>query len=224
MTPDLVTTILVPQGAEYQAVCRGLQNVSAAPTVVPIPMGVAAINAFEWQHQDFSQIGASILVMGLCGSLRSDYRVGDAVLYRACYIAEHHALNCDPQLTDRIAARFSAQIPRVQALTSRQFISTAAEKQQLATTHGMDVVDMEGAAILSALAARKAKVAMLRVVSDGSESDMPNLTKAIRASGRLSPSHLMLEMAQQPVASWQFIRGSLHGLRQLRQITAELFN
>jgi hypothetical protein len=34
-------TILVPQGAEYQAVCRGLNQVRGSkPTVVAIPMGV----------------------------------------------------------------------------------------------------------------------------------------------------------------------------------------
>lgn len=222
MNTTSVTAILVPKGAEYQSVCRGLQNVSSAPKVVPIPMGMAAVKTFQWQSQSLFQPGAKLLVMGLCGSLRSQYQVGDAVLYQACHTAGDQIANCDPRFTDWVAAQIPAQIPRVQALTSTRFISTAADKQ-LAATHGVDVVDMEGSAILAALSPFKARVAMLRIVSDGCEWDMPNLTKAIRVNGQLSPSHLLLEMAQQPKASLRFVQGSLHGLRRLREITAELF-
>jgi nucleoside phosphorylase len=230
MSATSVSTILVPRGAEYQTVYRGLQNMSTSncvPNVVPIPMGMAAVQAFQWQQQGL-QPGSTVLVMGLCGSLRSQYQVGDAVLYQACHTAGHRAAYCDPGFTDWIAAQipaqFSAPLPRVQALTSARFISTASEKQRLAAAHATDVVDMEGAAILAALAPLKVKVAMLRVVSDGCEWDMPNLTKAIRVNGRLSPSHLVLEMAQQPRASFRFVHSSLHGLRRLRQITTDLFD
>lgn len=223
-----ISVVLVPRGAEYQTVCRGLQNISTAPnkmpSVVPIPMGVAAVQAFPWQQQICLQPGAMVLVMGLCGSLRAQYRAGDAVLYQACHTLGQQTINCDPRFTDWIATQIPAELPRVQAFTSPQFISSAAEKQQLATAHGTDVVDMEGAAILAALLPLKIKVAMLRVVSDGCEWDAPNLTKAIRVSGRLSPSRLLVEMAQQPRASLRFVRGSLRGLQRLRQITAELFD
>jgi hypothetical protein len=218
-----IQAILVPRGAEYQTVCRGLQNTSAAPPVVPIPMGIAAIKAFQWR-QAFLQPGATVLVMGLCGSLRPQYGAGDAVLYQACHTVDHQTVNCDPGFSDWVATQVSSELPRVRAFTSLRFISNAAEKQQLATTHGTDVVDMEGAAILAALLPLKVKVAMLRVVSDGCEWDMPNLTTAIRVNGRLSPSRLLIEMAQQPRASLRFVRGSLQGLRRLRQITAELFD
>lgn len=218
-----IQAILVPRGAEYQTVCRGLQNTSAAPPVVPIPMGIAAIKAFQWR-QTFLQPGATVLVMGLCGSLRAQYRAGDAVLYQACHTVDHQTISCDPRFTDAIAAQIPAELPCVQAFTSPRFISSAAEKQQLATTHGTDVVDMEGAAILAALLPLKVRVAMLRVVSDGCEWNMPNLTTAIRVDGRLSPSRLLIEMAQQPRASLRFVRDSLQGLRRLRQITTDLFD
>lgn len=218
-----ISAILVPRGAEYQTVCRGLQNTSAAPPVVPIPIGIAAIKAFQWQ-QTFLQPGATVLVMGLCGSLSAQYRAGAAVLYQACHTVDDQTANCDPRFSDWIATQIPAELPRVQALTSPRFISSAAEKQQLATAHKTDVVDMEGAAILAALLPLKVRVAMLRVVSDGSEWDMPNLTTAIRVNGRLSPSRLLIEMAQQPKASLQFVRGSLQGLRRLRQITTDLFD
>lgn len=222
-----ISAILVPRGAEQQTVCRGLQDISApssVPSVMPIPIGMAAVRAFEWQQLTILQPGATVLVMGLCGSLRSQYQAGDAVLYQACHTVERRVVNCDPRFTDWVAAQIPAELPRVQALTSARFISSAAEKQQFATAHGTDVVDMEGAAILAALAPLKVKVAMLRVVSDGCEWDMPNLTTAIRVNGQLSPSRLLIEMAQQPRASFRFVRGSLQGLRRLRQITTELFN
>ncbi len=41
-----VQTLLVPQGAEFQAVQRGLRRVGATVTVLPIPLGMAAVRQF----------------------------------------------------------------------------------------------------------------------------------------------------------------------------------
>ena len=85
----LPQTILVPQGAEYKAVCRGLSGVKLPkPWVVPIPIGSKPVTHYleRWQQtEDFlTAKPSSILLMGLCGSLSPQLAVGDMALYHDC--------------------------------------------------------------------------------------------------------------------------------------------
>jgi len=93
-------TILVPQGAEYQAVCRGLNQVRGSkPTVVAIPMGVQPLR--QYLQQLVGDRPTNVLLMGLCGSLSPKYGVGDLVLYQSCPYREssqecHTQIPCLP--------------------------------------------------------------------------------------------------------------------------------
>jgi hypothetical protein len=48
---------------------------------------------------------------------------------------------------------------------------------------------------------------MLRVVSDDSKHDIPNLTSAINSDGSLQPLPLAITMIRQPIAATRLIRG-----------------
>jgi hypothetical protein len=78
---------------------------------------------------------------------------------------------------------------------------------------------MEGSAILSALP--QAQIAMLRVVSDDCEHQLPDLSAAVGSQLRTLP--LITAMLRQPVGSLRLIRGSLRGLKALEQLTRRLF-
>ena len=75
--------IFVPQGSEYQAICRGIKfsRSDSLPQVLAIPMGVNALESYlkakDWQPE----AKYNILVMGLCGSLSPQYQVGDIVSF-----------------------------------------------------------------------------------------------------------------------------------------------
>lgn len=223
-----IQSILVPQGAEYQAVCRGLNQVATPkPQVIPIPVGPQAVSHFlnTWkQPHDKSEL-ASVLVMGLCGSLKPAHRVGECVLYRDCVDLSHTnypVRSCDQPLTEQIQTQL--QLPIVKALTSDRIIHTASEKVSLAATYDTAVVDMEGFAVLQALSQLGIAVAMLRVVSDDCQHDVPDLTAALSPEGTLQPIPLAIGLIRQPIAGFRLIRGSLRGLQALQQVTAVLFN
>lgn len=206
--------ILVPQGAEYRAVCRGLQSRKRShPDVVAIPIGSQPVRTFlqTWQPP------AQVLVMGLCGSLQAAYRIGDAVLYQECVSATMPALKCDRSLHERL------NLPLVQAFTSDRVIHLAHEKRAIAQTYAADVVDMEGYAILEALQRSGTTVSMLRVVSDDCHADLPDLSAAIAADGSLVPGRMAIAMLKQPIAATRLIRGSLRGLRTLQTLTEQVF-
>lgn len=225
-----ISTILVPRGAEYQSVYRGLQKAAEfradLPTVVAIPMGIKPVKQFLMTllQQNLIKAQSQILVMGLCGGLRADYQVGDVVAYESVVgLNQKKSGKCDAQLTETIRNQLTTQPPLVNAWTSEQFINSIQIKQQLGEAYGVDVVDMEGTAILTSLAAIKAKVAMLRVISDDCQHELPNLTAAISAQGKITPLPLLQAMIRQPRGSFRLIRGSVVGLQVLQQVTAQLF-
>jgi nucleoside phosphorylase len=218
-------TLLVPQGAEYQAVCRGLKRVSDPPEVIPLAIGIQPVTQIlrKWQQSSSFAKSTEVLVMGLCGSLTAELKIGERVLYRGCRDGSGREWQCDPRLVAQLQKAFQPTLPLVKGLTSDRLIASAAEKQQLGQTHQADVVDMEGSAIMTTLAQTGRAIAMLRVISDDIHHDLPDLTPAIRPDGTLRSFPLALEMIKQPIAATRLIRGSLQGLQALQTVTTSLF-
>lgn len=212
----MASVILVPQGAEYQAVCQGIQSCIHPPKVVSIPVGIAPVMHFLKQNQ-WQDDSSVIIVMGLCGSLSPHYQIGDGVIYQACVDDSGKVLNCDRALSQRLQARL--QVSSVKAFTSDRVVWSAAEKQALAQTHQAAVVDMEGIAVLSTV---KAPIAMVRVISDDAQSDLPDVTSAIDTDGTLQPIPLAIAMVRHPIGAVRLIRGSLAGLHRLRSLAQEV--
>jgi nucleoside phosphorylase len=226
----VISTILVPQGAEYGAVCRGLNQLAGKrPGVVALPVGVKPVNEYleTWlKSQDFgTKIQSEVLVMGLCGSLRQQYKVGDIVLYENC-VYHQKRQECSYQLNTHIQSIVNSQpstVNIIKSLTSDRIICSAAEKLDIGATMNVDVVDMEGFAVLDFFHKMGVEVAMLRVVSDDCHHDIPNLTTAINPNGSLKPLSLAKIFIQQPIAASRLIRGSLQALKVLEQVTKSLF-
>ncbi|MGV0107772.1 Purine or other phosphorylase family 1 [Nostoc sp. DSM 114160] len=218
-----INTILVPQGAEYKAVCRGLSGVTGfMPTVLAIPVGMKPLLKYLQQGQ-FLTPKSRVLIMGICGSLSDRYTVGDLVLYQNCIYQEKQQ-ECDRTFTAQLHSFIPEQGTLVKSLTSDRVIWSAAEKRHLGKTLAADVVDMEGFTALEFFNAAEVSVAMLRVVSDDCQHNIPDLTPAINSDGSLNPLPLAIAMLRQPFAATRLIRGSLTALKILEQVTNRLFS
>ncbi|MEH2128877.1 5'-methylthioadenosine/S-adenosylhomocysteine nucleosidase family protein [Nostoc sp.] len=218
-----INTILVPQGAEYKAVCRGLNSVTGSiPKVVPIPVGMKPLLKYLQQGQ-FLTPKSRVLIMGICGSLSDRYTVGDIVLYQDC-VYQTQLQECDRTFTTQLHSCLSEKVSLVNSLTSDRLIWSAPEKRHLGETLAADVVDMEGFTALEFFNAAGVSVAMLRVVSDDCQHNIPDLTPAINSDGSLNPLPLAIAMLRQPFAATRLIRGSLIALKVLEQVTNLLFS
>jgi hypothetical protein len=206
--------ILVPQGAEYQAICQGLKSWLHPPQVRSIPVGVAPVQRVL-RSANLQNV-SGVVVMGLCGSLSPRYQIGDAVIYHDCIDGSGTVKVCDRSLTQRL--QNGLKVSPVRALTSDRVIWSALEKRDLGKTHGADVVDMEGMAVMSL----NLPIAMVRVVSDDVQHDLPDLSGAIDESGTLRSLPLATRMLRQPLKSLRLIRGSLAGLRSLQTVTQQM--
>ncbi|MFB2936080.1 phosphorylase [Aerosakkonemataceae cyanobacterium BLCC-F154] len=211
--------ILVPKGAEYNAVCRGVKAASSAPLVFSIPMGVKPLT--QYLEKDFSRSPSQVLIMGLCGSLSPKFGVGDVVLYESCRY-EGEVLECDRSFTTQLYHHLKTKVPLVKSLTSNSVVYSTSEKRELAEKFPVEVVDMEGFPALKILSQRGISVAMLRVVSDDSQHNIPNLNAAIDNQGNLQPLSLAREMITQPIATFNLIKGSLQALKSLQKVAAKI--
>ena len=221
MRSNLIQTILVPQGAEHRAVCRGLQGIADPPTVVATPAGDAIAPYLEsLQTAGCLVEGQRVLMMGLCGGLAANLVIGDAVLYGKS--ATSTVQTGDRNLTIQLQSLLN--VPMVRGVTSDRVVSTVHDKQQLAIQFNADVVDMESAAALEILNAIGVSAAILRVVSDDCHHNIPNLSNAFDAEGSLQPVALAIALLRQPIAASHLIRGSLHGLKRLQDLTCRLFS
>lgn len=229
--PLSIQTILVPQGAEYKAVCRGLNRVPAPkPQVLAIPIGCKPLTRYlEYlQARHFQNAPQPrVLVMGLCGSLSPNHEIGDIAIYRECVYelkeSTPQRLSCDRELTALLHDKLKERASLVRGFTSDRVIFAAAEKRHLGQRYNAEVVDMEGFAALEVLGRAGVAVAMVRAISDDSHRNLPDLASAISPEGVLLPLPLAMGMIRQPIAATRLIRGSIQGLQVLQQVTTLLF-
>ncbi|PSN11108.1 phosphorylase [filamentous cyanobacterium CCT1] len=216
-----IQVILVPAGAEYQAVMRGIKAVPEAPSVISIPAGPAAFRAFleSWEGRS-RYADQEILLMGLGGSLSPQHQIGDAILLESVWnAAGGDGFQCDRALTESLAQWL--KVPMGTGVMCDRVITTVAEKRRLGDRYRANVVDMESAVLLEAMP--QAKVAILRVISDDCSRDLPDLAGAIGSDGSLRADTLARSFLKRPIAALNFISGSLQALRTLEQITLMLF-
>jgi len=228
-----ISLILVPQGAEYSAVRRGINQVSIdSPLVNAIPIGIKPLTRYLCSEHFLAHYSncTGVLMMGLCGSLKPDYQIGDIVVYQeglSSLDGQISSLPCDPSLTsllfDRLQDRSTPKVKLVSGWTSDRIIHSATEKLQLGQTYDADVVDMEGFAALEFFRQLDIPISIVRVVSDNVMFDLPDLNQSI-VDGAIRPFPLAIRMLRQPLGAIRLIRGSLQSLRVLQQVSKSVFS
>jgi adenosylhomocysteine nucleosidase len=204
-------TILVPRGAEAAAVRRARPSTR----VIELPAGAACASALP----DFD-LRETVVVMGLCGSLRR-LATGEVAIYGRVADATGAF-----ELDSALVAELKGALPRaavVNAYTADHVVTTAVARAELALACDADVVDMEGGLLGPALIARGLRFAMVRVVSDDPARDLPPLGDAIDAQGRVRAMPIALAFARAPLAAFAFVRDVRSALGVLTE-TARAIN
>jgi len=222
LNPDQLS-ILVPAGAEYKAVKKGVRSARTAYEIIAVPAG-QAITGYLRQLKKAQQLKKNVLLMGLGGGLVPDCAVGRSRLLSQVWDASSPAsksdsLSCDQMLSAQIAARLPETDTAIGAM-SNQVLTTVAQKQALGDRYPAQVVDMESFSLLQTLPDHN--VAILRIISDNCAHDLPNIAQAIRPNGSLDTTEMTIRFIQRPIAAARFIAASLKGLSQLEKIAARL--
>lgn len=212
-----IEVILVPAGAEYQAVQRAIKRVQNSPQVVAIPAGPEGVARFLRTWEDPPD---SLLLIGLGGSLSPQFKVGDSVLLEQLTDGgSGQVYGCDRTLTAQVSAYL--KLPMIKGISCDRIITTAIEKNRLRESYGSNIVEMEGAALLKGLP--HCQIVVVRVISDGCHHDLPDIANAIGPDGAIKPLVMAISFLRRPVAALRLIQGSLKGLNRMETIVFDLF-
>lgn len=209
----MIDAVFVPRGAEERAVRGGLRR-----SVAIYPMGIGPSSATAAAEAVIAS-GAPrhVLVTGLCGSLDARFRPGDVLLYASIEDTDGVPLATDSDLTAAVQLAVPGALSGIRALSVGRIVSRATEKRALAQHRGCHAIDMESLALLARLHRAGSSVAVLRVVSDGVDDDLPDLNAALDAAGNLDAKALARICLFSPLAALRMTLGATRGLRALRR-------
>lgn len=161
----------------------------------------------------------AVLVIGLCGGLTDAFKEGQIVAYSDCRAthASEPVLACSPTITDAIVRCLDdSGIPceRVAGRTSSRIATTRTERLALADA-GAVVVDMETYPIMKAASAAGIPVAVLRVVSDSVDRELPDFNAALDANGGLDGRKALKVALGSPLKTVRLLGANKRALGQL---------
>jgi len=134
-----------------------------------------------------------LLSAGIAGAVSPKLKVGDVGRIREVV---------DIATGDRYPTRGGEWM-----LATSQDVSDAAEKRELRTKHGADVVDMEGAAVAQVARERGLEFAAVKSVSDEAGFAMPPLTRFIDTNGKFAKGRFLFYVALRP--KWWPVMGKM---------------
>jgi nucleoside phosphorylase len=162
------------------------------------------------------------VVMGFGGSLARAIEETAVVLYKNCAStsAGEGIQECSAGLTRALADILKSSgiaCNLVRGVSSSRIAATRRHKQQLAETRA-EVVDMESFEIIAAANRAKVPVAVIRVISDSFDREMPDFNRALGADGNFRPLALGAACLSSPAQTLALFLSSRKAARRLRII------
>jgi adenosylhomocysteine nucleosidase len=166
-------------------------------TVDFVITGMGLANAERVADAIISKTYSSCIISGFAGALKSSVKLGNIV---APERVEHHANRqteiCDPDLLVHACDSGATRIAKL--LTADHVVNTAAEKNRLSAF--AEAVDMESFAILHAARQKNIPSAVVRVISDSFDRDMPTeLDTIINPQGHVKIAGVVRYVAKHPL-------------------------
>ncbi len=174
--------------------------------VLMTSMGMEA--ALKAAHENISpDEHAGVLVLGYCGGLSLKLKIGDTVI--ATEVTDYETkkrLVLDNSLCDLLGKahiREGLNYRAVPMVTHSRVVETPAEKSSLLELTKAEAVDMESSEIAKVAMSKDVKVAIVKVVVDDSETQLPNLNDYFEKKGKVDHRHIAPVFVAQPGLTFQ---------------------
>lgn len=159
-----------------------------------------------------------VLVTGLCGGLIESVHKGEIVTYANCLCDwDKPPLACEVSLVQRVPetlATHGVGCRVVDGVTSLR-IATNRSNRELLSRSGASVVDMETYELVALATSCRIPLAVLRVVSDSFDQELPNFNIAIDADGNFDGRKALGVALGSPVQTLRLMAANKQALRQL---------
>ena len=127
---------------------------------------------------------------------------------------------CDRDLNDWLRSTLGKQsnIKFVKGLTTEKIVTDAIEKKQLWEKTNCAVVDMESYGVMDYCD----RLSVIRIVSDSSYDDLPDLNGAITPEGKLDMVKMSIVFMKEPIKAINLIKNALQSLKKLEEISQQI--
>jgi nucleoside phosphorylase len=153
----------------------------------------------------------AIIVTGFAGSLSNRVGEGQIVTYSSCISAYDDASGAvsSADLSSRLLNALTriCAAKTVTGISTSRMAVTREEKDALAA-HGAEAVDMESYEIISAANHAGIPVAVVRVISDSRDRELPDFNRALNGQGGFSSVKLASVCISHPIATWRLFKAS----------------
>jgi adenosylhomocysteine nucleosidase len=159
--------------------------------------GMGSENAARVADAVISNAYSFCIISGFAGALKSSVKVGEVVVSeRVQHQATAQSEICDPDLLIHASENGATRIATL--LTTDHVVNTGVEKNNLSAF--ADAVDMESFAILHAANKKNVPSAVLRVISDSFDRDMPaELDTIVDPQGHVKISGVVRYVSKHPL-------------------------
>lgn len=166
-----------------------------------------------------------LCVAGICGSLSVRLKEDSIVAYGSCLWGDQaqgegrSKIECSPELPKPMINALAARgIPceMVTGITLPRLAARHGEKLRLAR-YGAHVVDMESYEILAAARDAGIPCAVLRIISDSLDHELPDFTPAMRATGETRTLGAAWIALRAPLSTMRMIAAQHRALTRLSQ-------
>lgn len=151
-----------------------------------------------------------VVSLGYCGALQAQMPPGTILLAESIVMPDGRTVSCDDDLIASLAGALAdAKLPYhlCSIAGSDQAVATAQDKARLGLGTEAHAVDMESHGILRAAAMAERPAAVLRVVLDPAERDLPQAALvALGPDGKLRPGALIGALLRRPPEIWGLLR------------------
>lgn len=229
------TSLLTEKTFSGESKFKICQGVVGARTVTVLQCGIGARGFADWLTQHLAENHYdALIVVGLAGGLDPRLKTGDAVVYDCCLDARDSVQESVPP-KDLAIQHSHGQTDLVRILldalretelssfygsgiTVSRVVINAQDKLWFGQQHQALAVDMESFDVLQVAAECGVPAAVIRVISDEAEHDLPDFNFAAETDGTVNPRRMATAMLQRPVASARFLRNLKQVLAALRKV------
>ena len=228
------TSLLAEKSFSAESKIKLCRGVVGARAVTVLQCGIGAHGFANWLANHLAEnCYDALVVVGLCGGLDPRLKTGDAVVYDCCLDARDSIEQSTPKDLAIEHPHGQADLVRTllnalretslnsfygSGITVSRVVINAQDKLWLGQQHQALAVDMESFDVLQVAAKRGVPAAVVRVVSDEAEHDLPDFNSATETDGTVNPRRMATAMLQRPVASARFLRNLKPVLAALRNV------
>jgi nucleoside phosphorylase len=219
MEAEPIRKIAVPSEPGSPAVCGSNEVILITSGMGPINAKTKAEAALTVRADSAARRPDAVLMIGLCGGLTEPLPEGTIVAYTECRSTniDNLSLPCSDRITDSIVALLASsdiRCDRVVGITSSHFATTRPERLALAN-HGAAVVDMESYSIVNAATNAGVPAAVLRVVSDSIDRELPDLNRALNNVGALDGRKALKVALASPLSTARLLAANRRAMKRL---------